>query len=288
MIGLRFRKKLQAASGVITLTVEQEIAPYQLIAITGPSGSGKTTLLRLLAGLSKPESGFLRFGEEVWLDTERKVFVPPQKRSIGMVFQEYALFPHLRVGANLRFALQKDGDTRIVRELIDIMELGQLVDRFPRQLSGGQQQRVALARALVRQPKLLLLDEPLSALDTDLRQRLQDYMLRVHHQYGLTTLLVTHDFSEIGKMAGVVWRLEEGLITYAGPPANLERPRNWAETTLVGTVVRCQSLPGGVLLTVHLPSGQLIQIPYLGKIPPGPGEKIPVAIGGPGRVDVGR
>lgn len=284
MMVVRFRKKLQSATGTITLDINQALEQPKLIAITGPSGSGKTTLLRILAGLERPTEGYIQFNNEVWLDTTQKMYQPPQKRSIGLVFQDYALFPHMRVNENLRFGLQSGMDPRLVNDLIDIMELGQLVHQYPHQLSGGQKQRVALARALVRQPRLLLLDEPLSALDTDLRQRLQDYILRVHHQFHLTTLLVSHDYTEIGKMADEVWQLDNGVVTFSGPPAKLDRPQNWAETTIIGTVIRSHSAPGGTTLTIHLPSGSRIQIPYVGMVPPSPGEKIPITLSGPGRL----
>lgn len=272
----------------MTLRVGQKLAPKQFLAISGPSGGGKTTLLRILAGLARPDRGFLQVGDRVWMDTDKRLFLPPQKRDVGMVFQDYALFPNMTVGKNLHYALGRSDNPQVIDELIETMELEQLTDEFPRTLSGGQQQRVALARALVRRPNLLLLDEPLSALDTDLRQRLQNYILRVHHQFGLTTILVSHDYSEINKMADQVWRLENGQVTYAGSPDRLPKPENWSEATVAATVMRCRSQRGSFEVTVRLPSGKIIQMPYRGQVAPNPGEQIAVTISGPVRTATGR
>lgn len=288
MIDLRLDKKLSAAQGPMTLQIDHRLEQHQFLAISGPSGSGKTTLLRILAGLARPDRGFLQVGDRVWMDTGKRLFLPPQKRDVGMVFQDYALFPNMTVGKNLHYALARGDDPRVIDELIETMELEQLTDELPGTLSGGQQQRVALARALVRRPNLLLLDEPLSALDTDLRQRLQNYILRVHHQFGLTTILVSHDYSEISKMADQVWRLENGKVTYAGPPADLPKPENWSEATVAATVMRCRAVRESFEVTVRLPSGKTVQIPYRGEVPPNPGETIAVTISGPVRTATGR
>ena len=210
MIRARLHHTLWSAGGRMALDLDLELPAGQLIAIYGPSGSGKTTLLRMLAGLMRPERGWIRFGEETWLDTERKFMVPAQRRKIGLVFQDYALFPNMTVRQNLSYALEKGQPGTIVDELMHIMQLEELAGRYPSRLSGGQQQRVALARALVRKPHLLLLDEPLSALDTRMRLRLQEYILQVHRTYSLTTLLVSHDAQEVLRLADQVVLLEEG------------------------------------------------------------------------------
>jgi len=221
VILFELNKNLLAATGSMQLDVKLEVPEGEFIAITGPSGSGKTTLLRLLAGLENADAGFIQFKNTVWLNSSSNKRVPTQNRSIGFVFQDYALFPNMTVRQNLEFALDKSTDPGIVSELIDIMEIRELQGRYPKSLSGGQQQRVALARALVRRPHLLLLDEPLSALDPQMRAKLQDYILKVHLHYKLTTLLVSHNYDEITKMADRVVHLVNGKITSQGKPEML-------------------------------------------------------------------
>ncbi len=234
---------LRTAAGPVSMEVAFCIEQGSIMALTGPSGAGKSTLLRLIAGLLKPESGRISWGEEVWLDTSKKVFRSPQERKTGLVFQDYALFPHLTVRQNVAFSLQKGESDVRVDELLREVELTQLADQKPYQLSGGQQQRVALARALVRQPSLLLLDEPLSALDRSMRQRLQDYLLALHHSHKLTILLVTHDLSEIFRLTDQVIELDNGTILRQGTPEEV-----FADTypvadspALYGEVLSCRS-----------------------------------------------
>ncbi len=217
-LDLHIRHALRTAAGPVTMEVDFRLEPGSITVLTGPSGVGKTTLLRLIAGLVKPEAGRISFGNVVWLDTEKGIFQSPQQRQTGLVFQDYALFPHLTVRQNVAFALPKNENQTRIDALLDEMELTQLADRRPHQLSGGQQQRVALARALVPQPKLLLLDEPLSALDRAMRQRLQGYLLKIHQQYQLTILLVTHDLGEIFRLADYVLEMEVGKIVRQGTP----------------------------------------------------------------------
>ena len=221
MISVRLKKRLHAASGHMDLNVEFQVPKGALVAFSGPSGGGKTTLLRLIAGLEKPEEGLIICGQETWLDDQKKISLSPQKRKVGLVFQDYALFPNMTVEKNLLYALEKGADRMVVQELMDTMELTELAHRYPANLSGGQQQRVALARALVRKPSILLLDEPLSALDSAMRARLQNYILKLHHSFHLTTILVSHNFSEIEKMAQTVFWLENGQILKQGPPPEI-------------------------------------------------------------------
>src|SRR5205823_4699837 len=142
------------------------------------SGSGKSTALRCLAGLERPDRGTIRFGDEIWFDSARGIFLPPQRRRIGYLFQDYALFPHLRVAQNIAYGLAKFARQQRIEEITALLGLSGLEDRYPKQLSGGQQQRVALARALVCRPRLLLLDEPLSALDAPTREHLRRQLRR--------------------------------------------------------------------------------------------------------------
>lgn len=218
MITLRIQKTLQAAQGEMLLDLELAIKRGQLVTLYGPSGAGKTSTLRILSGLLQPDNGQIIVNDVTWLDTSKKINLPPQRRKIGYVFQDYALFPNMTVLQNLEFALGPKGDKSILKALINTVELGNLQDRKPTTLSGGQKQRVALARALVQQPEILLLDEPLSALDQKIRSKLQDYLLRVHRQYQLTTILISHDIGEIHKLSDWVFVLENGQLRQEGHP----------------------------------------------------------------------
>ncbi|MFM7092905.1 MAG: ATP-binding cassette domain-containing protein [Bacteroidota bacterium] len=186
------------------------------ISVSGISGSGKTTFLKLLCGLIHPEYGNIRLGEKVWLDTERGIMVSPQERKIGMVFQDYALFPNMNVRDNMLFAATKNGDASYFHTLLEALGLGNLLTRFPHQLSGGQQQRVAIARALISKPALLLMDEPFSALDEALRKNIQAFIYDLHQKYDFTTLIVNHQVSELRPYANKFLTFEnEKLITYS-------------------------------------------------------------------------
>ncbi|WP_422351759.1 ATP-binding cassette domain-containing protein [Flagellimonas sp.] len=221
MINIQIQKQLDGPEGPMLLDLDLQVPLGQLITLYGPSGAGKTTTLKILSGLMQPETGKIEVDNSVWLDTSKKIRLKPQQREIGYVFQDYALFPNMSVLQNLEFAQPKDKDSGIVQELIQIMELGNIQDRKPDTLSGGQQQRVALARALVQQPKLLLLDEPLSALDLKIRLKLQDYLLQVHRKYKLTTLLISHDIGEIHRLSDWVVVLEEGKVIRQGSPSEI-------------------------------------------------------------------
>ena len=221
LISITARKTLLTAAGKQEMAVSFQLEKGKLLTLYGPSGAGKTTLLRILAGLTEISSGRVEVEGEIWLDTDKNIDLPARKRPVGMVFQDFALFPHLTVKGNLEYALQKGDDHQLVEELIGLMELGPLQDRKPAFLSGGQQQRVALARAIVRKPKLLLLDEPLSALDDEMRFRLQDFILRAHRSYGLTTILVSHYLPEIFRLSDEVIVLEKGCIKQQGSPAGI-------------------------------------------------------------------
>ncbi len=218
MMSCHLRKRLQAATGEIELRLNLDLAPGTLLGLYGASGVGKTSTLRMLAGLMRPDAGRILVNDKVWLDTDRGIDLSPRNRSVGFVFQDYALFPNMTVRQNLEFALPRGGDPRIVSRLIDTVELDRLGERRPGLLSGGQQQRVALARALVQQPHLLLLDEPLSALDEDMRQKLQQYLIQVHREFGLTTILVSHNQNEVRRLADEVIVLEDSRIARQGKP----------------------------------------------------------------------
>jgi molybdate transport system ATP-binding protein len=221
MIKLNFSKKLLGSEGFFDLSINEEIPKEKLSVLFGKSGAGKSTILRILAGLTKPDSGEIVVDGEVWFSSAKKIDLPPQKRSIGFVFQDYALFPNMSVLGNLLYALNDKSDKKLVYEILELTELTELKDLKPQLLSGGQQQRVAVARALVRRPKILLLDEPLSALDFAMRAKLQDELVRIQKSLKTTTLLVSHDISEVYKLGNYVYELQDGKISQRGAPSDI-------------------------------------------------------------------
>lgn len=221
MIELDIKKQLISAQGEFTLDVQLRIEQGEFVTLFGQSGAGKTTLLRCLAGLAAPDGGHIRVNNEVWFDGKSRVALPPQLRRASYMFQDYALFPNMSVRGNLEFALRPGANRKLVDELIEMMGLGELQQRKPDTLSGGQKQRVALARALAAEPRLLLLDEPFSALDHATRVRLQDEILRLQRHFGLTTVMVSHDISEVYKLSRRVMVIEEGRVAQQGSPAEI-------------------------------------------------------------------
>ena len=220
MIEIALAKSLESASGPLRLQIDTCIDKGSFTTLFGPSGAGKTTILRMLAGLTPPDSGKIVVDGQTWFDAARRINLPPQKRAIGFVFQDYALFPNLSVRDNIAYAVDRSA-TRWVDELLELTGLGALQERLPSTLSGGQKQRVALARAMARKPALLLLDEPLSALDLELRSQLQNELASLHQRFGLTTLLVSHELGEVFRLSQQVLRLEAGRIVQSGTPAEV-------------------------------------------------------------------
>jgi molybdate transport system ATP-binding protein len=210
MIYINVRKKLHGSSGDMLLDFKFDLKKGDFLAIYGPSGSGKSTLLRILAGLERAE-GEIVVDNEVWLNKNK--VLPPQKRSIGFVFQDYALFPNMSVLENLLYV---NNDKKFAEKLLEITELTELKNRYPNTLSGGQKQRVALCRALMRRPKILLLDEPFSALDVEMREKLQNEIAFFHKDFNLTTVMVSHMPSEIYKLANKIVKLNKGKIEKKG------------------------------------------------------------------------
>ncbi|MBC7451445.1 MAG: ATP-binding cassette domain-containing protein [Cytophagales bacterium] len=235
MFEIDIHKTLHSAEGDITLSITLSIRQGEFISLYGKSGAGKTMLLKILAGLVVPETGTIKTAGGYWLNTQSRMNVLPQKRNIGYVFQDYALFPNMSVRENLSF-VQKDQQQ--VDELLEITELVALQDKLPNTLSGGQQQRVALARAVARKPKLLLLDEPLSALDADMRYKLQEQLRFIHTRYGLTTILVTHDTAEMYALSDRVVEIESGTIKRSGTPAEVFQHREiTGKIQLIGKII---------------------------------------------------
>jgi molybdate transport system ATP-binding protein len=192
---------------------------FSVTAVIGPSGCGKTTVLRCLAGLDAPRRGRVTCGADVWFDDARRIARSPQQRGIGYLFQEYALFPHLTIFENIAYGLKykaAEAVRRRVAELTELLQLNGLEARYPRELSGGQQQRVALARTVATRPRLLLLDEPLSALDTPTRVDLRRDLRRVLAAWGIPTIVVTHDPEEVTALADYVIVMCDGRIVQQG------------------------------------------------------------------------
>jgi ABC-type Fe3+/spermidine/putrescine transport system ATPase subunit len=254
----------QPAVDALTLEVKRE----RIVALLGPSGCGKTTTLKMIAGLLAPTAGDVRFDGQSVLD------VPAEKRSAVMVFQSHVLLPYMNVGQNVGFGLKMRGEDRTtiqhkVTEMLKLVRLPDIADRRPDQLSGGQQQRVALARALITEPRVLLLDEPLSNLDAHLRDEMRDLILRVQRQFGITTVMVTHDQQDALLLADEIALMFDGVLQQYAPPVDFYRypatervarffggvnfmlarwTGEWAQTT--GANFRVELPPG-----VHIPPG---------------------------------
>lgn len=215
MISLNIKKELHGSNGVMNLDINLSLQNGEFLALSGDSGSGKTTLLRVLAGLEEAFGEIIVDGE-IWLN--EKIKKPIQKRDIGFVFQDYALFPNLSVIDNLLY-VKKDKD--LAKQLLSLTDLYELKNRYPNSLSGGQKQRVSLCRALMKRPKILLMDEPLSALDSHMRLKLQDEILTLHKEFKTTTIMVSHDPSEMYKLASRVLVLKDGKIIDDGLPKDI-------------------------------------------------------------------
>lgn len=220
--------------------VDLAVGEGELFVLLGPSGCGKSTVLNLAAGLARPTSGEIRFGDRVVASRDRKVFVPPPERNVAMVFQSYALYPHLDVFENIAFPLRVAGSKkpeidRVVTDAAATLGIGDLLRVRPAELSGGQRQRVAIARAIVRKPALFLLDEPLSNLDAGLRASTRVELKRLQRALGITTLYVTHDQTEAMSLGDRIALLRDGRIAQTGTPRDLyERPVSPFAATFIG------------------------------------------------------
>lgn len=203
-----------------SLDVDLQLPGRGVTALYGHSGSGKTTCLRCIAGLEQAEQGFIQVNDEVWQDSDKGIFVPPHKRALGYVFQEASLFPHLSVRANLEFGLkriprqQRRVDMAHATELLGI---GHLLNRDPQNLSGGERQRIGIARALLTSPKLLLMDEPLAALDTQRKNEILPYLQRLHDELDIPVLYVSHSQDEVARLADHLVLLSNGKTLASGP-----------------------------------------------------------------------
>lgn len=251
MIFINITKHLDTAEGPLTAIFELEIKEGEFLTLFGPSGAGKTTLMRLIAGLDIPEHGRIEVNGEVWFDSKHKINLPPQRRSIGFVFQDYALFPTMSVRENLLFAAGNAYERKNVDELLKLVELSSLADRLPATLSGGQKQRVALTRALVRHPKILLLDEPLSALDPAMRHKIQEELALIHERLGVTTLLVSHDIAETVKLSDRLALIESGkILRTCRPMEHFSSHTLSGKLQLVGEVLKIEADFPAMIITL--------------------------------------
>jgi iron(III) transport system ATP-binding protein len=251
----------------VTFTVPEG----KLFTLLGPSGCGKTTTLRSIAGLERPTTGEIQVGSHVVYSSSRRIFIAPNRRNFGMVFQSYAIWPHMNVFQNVAFPLEvrrQKPSTREIKErvmrVLEAVGLSHLADREATKLSGGQQQRLALARALVMEPKLLLLDEPLSNLDAKLREKMRFEIKRIQRELGLTTIYVTHDQSEALALSHEIAVMSEGRIVQIGSPRDIyERPATKFVADFIGTtnfldgVVIGADPAGAGRLRVRTPLGEL-------------------------------
>jgi molybdate transport system ATP-binding protein len=249
--------RLDLAHGLRSFRLELALeVGSEAVALVGPSGAGKTTVLRAVAGLARPDRGRIAAGAEVWFDAERRVERAPEERSVGYVFQDYALFPHLTVARNVAFG----GRTRAA-ELLERLGITHLASARPGELSGGERQRVALARALAREPRVLLLDEPLSALDAHTRAAVRLELATVLREARLPTLLVTHDFEDAAVLADRVGVLLDGKLLQLGPPRELvDAPAHPFVASLTGgnlLLGHARSVAGG-LTEVALDDGGVV------------------------------
>ena len=216
-LSISIQHAMLTSEGKTNLEVHTEIKGNELLCLFGHSGAGKTTLLRILAGLTKPDKGRIVFNDTVWFDSEKKINIKPQDRNVGYMFQDYALFPNMTVENNIKYA-QKVKDTDEVDKLMVLFNIEALKNQHPGKLSGGQKQRVALARSLAAKPNLLMLDEPLSALDWDMRASLQQEIKKAHDLMNSVTLLVSHDIPEVFELASTVIVLKNGAVVKNGKP----------------------------------------------------------------------
>jgi molybdate transport system ATP-binding protein len=262
-IGIQARFRVQYSG--FSLDVDLQLPGRGVTVLFGPSGSGKTTCLRVIAGLARVTSGHVRVNDEVWLDTANKVSIPTHKRPLGYVFQEASLFAHLSVLGNLQYGLARiaPGQRRVeLDQAAAMLGIDRLLDRMPATLSGGERQRVGIARALVTSPRILLMDEPLAALDLKRKQEILPYLERLHDQLDIPVLYVTHSPQEVARLADHLVMLDEGKVIASGPIAEtlsrLDLPLAMADTA--SSVV--DGHVGGFdenyrLLSIHLPNSKL-------------------------------
>jgi molybdate transport system ATP-binding protein len=258
MLEVRVKRKLKGFNLDVNFSIDQEI-----LAILGPSGSGKTMTLHCMAGLLRPDEGFIKLNHKVLFDSAKNICLPPQSRKIGLVFQNFALFPHLTVSQNIAYGINdrpKRAVAERVAQLMEKMNIQRLGERYPRQLSAGQQQRAAVARALAPEPDLLLLDEPFSALDSMVKERLQLELQTLQSFYTGNVLFVTHDLTEGYKLSSKMAVFESGHIVQLDDKAKvISCPSNHTVARLIGV----KNLMEGLIMSLG-DTEALVKVPELG------------------------
>jgi multiple sugar transport system ATP-binding protein len=242
MVGVTIKNLSKKYGGAVAVeNLSLEIKDGEFFILLGPSGCGKSTTLLCVAGLLKPDSGEIWLGDKLVTSAERDVYVPPQNRRVAMVFQDYALYPHMTVFGNIAFPLEVSGTSKTevetrVKAAAESLGISQFLDRKPKQLSGGQRQRVALGRAIVREPEVFLMDEPLANLDAKLRVHMRAELKNLHQKLGTTTLYVTHDQVEAMSMGDRVAIQKDGILQQVGTPEDVyDRPRNMFVGGFIGS-----------------------------------------------------
>ncbi|HBG47179.1 MAG TPA: ABC transporter ATP-binding protein [Deltaproteobacteria bacterium] len=276
MLELSLKKRLPGFHVDIELALDEE-----LLVLFGPSGAGKTMILKMISGIVAPDEGRVASGPVTLFDSRRGVNVPIRNRKVGYLFQDYALFPHMTVRENIAYAIDGDGSQK-VKELLSVMRLTGLEERFPHELSGGQKQRTALARTLAAEPRVLLLDEPFSALDYQVREKLRADLLNIHRIYPMTTVLVTHDLEEAFMLGKRVAVINNGSIEQVGTqedvfyrPATRNVARFMGVRNIFSGVVAC--IEGGNIV-IDTPDIGMIKAPARAGADPAPGVEVTFCI----------
>lgn len=259
MIKFNLHKTFKSHGKDVSIRLDASCEQGKIYAVYGSSGAGKSSLLRMLAGLLDPDNGNIEVEGEEWYNSERKKNIKANRRNIGFLFQDYSLFPNMSVLKNILYGVDGGDDKELINRIIEIGDLKDLLNRKPETLSGGQQQRVALARAIARKPKLLLLDEPLSALDAGMRIKLQKEILSINSVIKTTIIFVSHDIPEVFKLADEVLVIENGVFTKKGTPSEIfvnEKTDLMGEFISVneeGTKKTIRILVEGKIVSVDLP-----------------------------------